>query len=56
MTLDEFNERIMKPSLIKAIKEGSLDNALADADCMDIIMADPELKNAAVIRIKEIFK
>lgn len=55
-TLRDFSDKILKPSIINAIKSGRLDSALADPDCMEIIMNDAELNEAAVKRVKEIFK
>lgn len=53
LTLEEFSHRIIKPSVIQAIKSGSLDNAiLGDIDCFEIIMKDPDTRKAFFDRME----
>lgn len=51
MTLKDFAERIMRPSILHAITSGSLDDVLLDPDCMRIIADDPDMLAAFVKRI-----
>lgn len=52
MTLDDFAKRVMRPSVLRAIQRGAVDNALGDPDVLEILANDPELAKAAVERIR----
>lgn len=52
MTLEEFSQKIIKPTLIKDIRQGRLDNALLDIDCLEIILKDAELIEAYKYRME----
>lgn len=52
MTLEEFNQKIIKPTLIKAIEQGRLDNAIFDPDCLEIILEDDDLIAAYKYRME----
>lgn len=54
MTLDDFNERVLKPTILNAIKIGNLDNTIQSEDCQDIINDDPELREAVDKRMEVI--
>ncbi len=57
LTLEEFNTRVIKPSIIKAIKNGSLDAAILNDDyCFVIIMSDPDMRIALLSRVEECLK
>ena len=52
MTLDDFSKRILRPSVLRDIKNGALDGALGDPDVLEILADDNELASAAIERIK----
>ena len=52
LTLDDFAQQILRPSLLQSIKAGAVDNALGDPDVLEILAEDKELAAAAVARIK----
>lgn len=54
MTLDDFNKRIMRPTLIRAIESGKMDEIILEQDCFEIIVKDKELLKAAATRIMAI--
>lgn len=54
MTLNDFNERILRPSVIRAIESGRLDDIILEQDCFEIIVKDEALLEAARKRINAI--
>jgi hypothetical protein len=52
MNLDDFNKRIMTPTLFSAIESGALDYAIQSEDCQDIIEANDDLKKVVEARLK----
>lgn len=54
MDLKDFNELILRPSILRSIEAGLLDNAIQDADCQAIINADPELKKVVNERMEKL--
>jgi hypothetical protein len=53
LTLEDFNKQIMRPMLIKAIKSGAVDHAIAtDPICLAIVLEDKELKQALMERLE----
>jgi hypothetical protein len=51
MTLDDFNEKIVRPMVLAKVADGSLDVAIQDEECWSIIDSDPELRDAVVKRL-----
>lgn len=54
MTLQDFADQILRPSVLQAIKAGKVDSALCDPDVLDIISDDDEMLKAAMDRIRTI--
>jgi hypothetical protein len=53
LTLKEFSDKIVKPSVIDAIKSGLLDTVLlSDPHCFEIIIADPDTRKALFERME----
>ena len=52
MTLREFSEKIMKPSILQSLKAGALDGTFIDPICLIIMIQDDELREALVDRLK----
>lgn len=53
-TLKDYADRILKPNIIARIRDGSLDDALGDPDCLEILSRDPETAKATVDRLREL--
>lgn len=51
LTLKDFSEQILKPSVLHAIKSGRMDDVLLDPDVLDSIKDDPEMLAAICERI-----
>ena len=51
MTLNDFNNQVLRPMVLSQIKNGRLDHAIQSDDCQDIIENDPELKTAVNQRL-----
>lgn len=54
MNLQQFHDKILKPSVIAHIKCGDVDSALTDPDCLEIILADPDLTEALKYRLDKL--
>ena len=54
MNLKQFNELILKPTILKYIADGKLDYAIQLEDCQDIINNDPEILKAVHTRLDEL--
>lgn len=54
MNLQQFRDQILKPSIIARIKCGDVDGALTDPDCLEIILADPDLTEALKYRLDKL--
>lgn len=54
MNLQQFSDQILKPSIIARIKCGDVDGALTDPDCLEIILADPDLTEALKYRLDKL--
>jgi hypothetical protein len=52
MTLREFTNKIIKPSILKGLKAGALDGTFIDPVCLVIMIQDDELREALVDRLK----
>ncbi len=57
LTLEEFNTRVIKPTILRSIKDGRLDAAILNDDyCFVIIMSDPDMRMALLSRVEECLK
>lgn len=54
ITLIDFSDMILKPSLIASIKRGDVDSVLTDPDCLEIILSDKDLTEAYNYRMEKL--
>lgn len=52
VTLEEFNERILRPTVLRGIRSGQFDGVLLDPDVLGALSGDPEIEKAVLERIK----
>ena len=53
-TLKDYADRILKPTVVAHVRNGSLDDVLGDPDCLEILFSDPETAKVTADRLREL--